>query len=150
MGNRFVAKVTGESVGFPMLQITLFDLKQLSKTSLMALFGGKLRTQKCPDNFGRQFQAYYSRTEADQVHIIMLNPLMGGIGVMAQSGPYSGYLVCSNRGADAGTADENAPLGLIAYQSPANFGCVIRIINWISRIGAQIDNFVAISFEDRQ
>src|ERR687898_210433 len=69
--------------------------------------------ESCPeercDELGGQFRADDFRAEAEHVHVVVLDPLVGGIGVVTDRGPDSGQLAGGDRGADARAAHEDTP-----------------------------------------
>ena len=59
----------------------------------------------------------------------MLYALVGGVNVVADRGADPGQLAGSDRGPNAGTADEDAPLGIAAENGLADLASLVRIID---------------------
>src|SRR6266850_5810599 len=58
--------------------------------------------------------------EAEDVHVVVLDPLMGGVGVVEEPGADAGELVGGHRHAHAAAADDDAALDVAAPQRAAD------------------------------
>src|SRR6185312_5548118 len=67
---------------------------------------------------------------------------MCGVGVMAQPCTHSGDFVGGNRGPNPAAADEHRAANLPAQNAFAHSFGVIRIIDWIGVVCAQIDDLM--------
>src|SRR5579859_5063376 len=67
---------------------------------------------ECVDQFEGEGGADNSCAENDDVHIVVFNALMGGVGVVAHAGADAGDLVGGDADTYAGAADENAARGV--------------------------------------
>src|SRR5439155_14134732 len=72
------------------------------------------RTEKCFDELARERRPDNLRAEAEHVHVVVLDALVGAVGVVADRRADAGHLAGRDRGADPGAADENCTLGLAA------------------------------------
>src|SRR4029077_10137499 len=61
---------------------------------------------------GGETRPHDLRAEAEDVHVVVLDSLVRGVGVVTDRRTNAGDLARGDRGADAGAADENAALGL--------------------------------------
>src|SRR5256714_15522373 len=65
-----------------------------------------------PNEVGGQLGADDFRAEPKDVHVVVLDALVGGVDVVTDRGADARQLARSDRGADAGTADQHAALRL--------------------------------------
>ena len=95
----------------------------------MACLAGKARGQKRRDEVERQSRANDTGTQADHVHVVVLNRLVRGVGVMADSGADAGKLAGGNRYAGAAAAHDDPALGLLLGDRRGHRFCGIGVIN---------------------
>src|SRR6476646_1991651 len=103
----------------------------------------EFRGEERADEVGCELGADDVRAEAEHVHIVVLDPLMGGVDVVADGGADARKLAGGDRGADAGTTDEHATVGLAADDRPAELARLYRVVH-ADRIGigAEVDDVV--------
>ncbi|MEN3311198.1 MAG: hypothetical protein V7645_527, partial [Actinomycetota bacterium] len=88
-----------------------------------------------PDDFG---------AKAEDVHVVVLDALVGGIDVMADGRADPRQLAGGNRCAHTGTANEDSTLGLPAEDRLADRPGLVRVIDSLRvRIGAQVHHEVS-------
>jgi len=109
----------------------------------MAVFVGKLGAEERSYEIFGEFYADNARAQDENVDVIMLDALMGGISVVAHSGADAGKLIGGDTGADATPADEHTALGFSVQDSPADGFGEIRIVGRILVESANVQNFVA-------
>ena len=85
-----------------------------------------------------------ARAEAQHVHVVVLDRLMRGVGVVAHRRANAGELVRGNRDAGAAAADDDAALGLPVAQGVGDRFGGIGIIHRRGRMGAEIEDIVAL------
>ena len=125
----------------------LFQDIDLAEAADVTLFMGELRAQKSVDTVVCGLGANDPGTEDEHVHIVMLDPLMRRVVVMAEAGADTANLVCGYAGAHTAAADENSSLGAAVQDSMPDFRGEIRIINRRSGVRANVENLVALLFE---
>src|SRR5438128_11088217 len=77
----------------------------------VALLAAESRAGEGARQLARQLDAHDSRAEAEHVHVVMLDTLVGRVMVMAEPRADAAVLVGGDGGAHAAAADENAALG---------------------------------------
>src|SRR5882724_825001 len=95
----------------------------------MPLVSRGLGAHKCANQFMRQFLANHTATENQNVHVIVLDPLMGRVRVMTQSGANPRKFVRGYRRTDAAATDQHGPLHLFAQNRRGHRFGEIRIID---------------------
>ena len=84
-----------------------------------------------------------ARAEAEHIHVVILDALPRGKGVMAERRPDAGELAGRYRGTDATAAQQHPPLGLTVTDRGGYGPCVVGVI--VSRFQlrcAAVQNFV--------
>ena len=77
------------------------------------------------------------------VHRVVLDSLMGGIGVVAQAGARSPHLVGRHRGPDAAPADNDPSLGLTVSDGPGHRERKVRIVvQRVVLVGPEVSDLV--------
>src|SRR5690242_446895 len=66
--------------------------------------------------------------EAEHVHVVVLDALVGAVGVVADRRPDPCLLARGDGGADAGPADEHGPLGVAALNRLADLARLVRVV----------------------
>src|SRR6476659_5267228 len=72
----------------------------LGHPPLVAWLVGESGLQEVPHQLPRQLEADDPRSEGEDVHVVVLDALMGRIAVVTQAGADAGQLVRGDRGAD--------------------------------------------------
>src|SRR5438045_818061 len=90
----------------------VFGLNRLNlvQSPHVPLFIGECSAKKSVDQFLCKRNAYYARSQHEDIHVIMLHSLMGGVGVMTKSGANPWDLVCRDRNSYAAAAHEDSPV----------------------------------------
>src|SRR5947209_6549900 len=78
----------------------------------VALAAVELRAQEGSDELRRERRADHLRAEAEHVHVVVLDALVGGVRVVADRRADPGQLAGGDRSADARPAHEDAALRL--------------------------------------
>ena len=114
----------------------------------MAYLAGEVGAEEGFDEFAGKFDADDAGAEAEDVHVVVLDGLMGGVGVVTEAGADAVDFVGGDGGADAGAADKDAAVGFAALDGVADFAGEVRIIVGLGAIvGAEVDYDVALFFE---
>src|SRR5918998_810764 len=87
----------------------LFDFLEPAHVPLAAV---ERRAEEGANELRGEVGADHAGPEAEDVHVVVLDTLMRGIGVVTEAGSYSADLVGGDGGADARAADEDAALSL--------------------------------------
>jgi len=129
--------------------VASFDRENLVEAAGEAfLIGLKLGGHKSAGQLERQFGADDACAENQDVHIVVLDTLVGGISVVANAGANAGNFVGGDADSDAGAADEDAAGRGAGYDRLAYFlGKIGVIVEWLVRVRPDIDQFVAGSGE---
>src|SRR5215469_17581477 len=90
----------------------------------LTVLGGKERLDEVPCHR----RSHRSTTHADNVHVIVLDPLPGREVIMDQRGAHAGNLVGTHRCPDAAAADRDAAFDLSGRDSAAEWGDKVRIV----------------------
>ncbi len=99
--------------------------------------------QECADEFFRQFTAYHSRSETEDIHIVILNPLASGKGVMTNSRADTRELVRCHACTHAASADQDPPVSLVSAKGHGNGTGIIRVVNSVAAESPQIEGTLA-------
>jgi len=79
-------------------------------------------TEEVPYQFDGELGTDHARAERDDVHVVVLDPLMSGEGIVTERTTNAGELARGDARPDAAPAHEDAALGLAFHDSAAN-GC---------------------------
>src|SRR6478609_238621 len=125
------------------IAIRLFQRRDLGQPPLVALLMGEPGAQEEPHQLPRQLDADHPRAEDQDVHVVVLDALMGGVAVVAQPGADAGQLVRRHRRPDAAAAEEHAALHRAAEHRARHHRGDIRIVHRLRAVGAEIDDLMA-------
>lgn len=115
----------------------------------MALFPGKLCVEKGCRDVGGQRDADDSRAEAQDVEIVMLDGLVGCVGVVADGGAHAGVLVRRNRYTRSAATHDNTPIGPFLADGGRDRVGAVGVINGGRGMSAQILDRVSQRAQDR-
>src|SRR6516162_8344880 len=87
-----------------------------------------------------EFDADDSAAEHQHIHVVMLNTLVRRIGVVTQSGANTWNPVCSHRGANTASAEQDTALRPVLAQCSTNGFRIVGIVYRVGAIGAHIDD----------
>ena len=114
----------------------------------MAFFVGEFGVNKSVHEFFRERICNYARAEHEYIRIVMLHSLVGGIGVMAETGPDAYELVSCDGSSYTAAANEDTPLGSpILDGFPDRFG-KIGVVDWLRVVGPDIKHIVLLAAEE--
>ena len=97
----------------------------------MAVFVGKFGAEESPHKIFGEFYADNARAQYENVNIVMLDALMGGIRVVTHSRANARKLIGGDAGTDAAPADEHTALGFSVQDGAADGLREIRIVGRI-------------------
>jgi acetyl-CoA acyltransferase len=122
--------------------LTSLHSQHFVQPSLMALLARKPGRQiRCGD-LARQRDANHSGSHAQHVEVVVLDALMGGIGIVAQRGAGARNLVGRHGRSDAAAANNQAPVRRPCYDRPRHGECKIRVIvRLLVLVRAQVEHF---------
>jgi hypothetical protein len=112
----------------------------------MALAGGGQRSW--PGTRGRpgasRVRADHPAAQAEDVHVVVLHALVGGVGVVGDGRPHAADLVGRHAGPDPGAADEDPPVRLsVADRIRQAAGEVRVVVGRVRAVAAEVDQLVA-------
>jgi len=98
-------------------------------------------TEEVPYQFDGELGTDHARAERDDVHVVVLDPLMSGEGIVTERTTNAGELARGDARPDAAPAHEDAALGLAFHDSAAN-GCrhigIVITGDWL--FGSAVDD----------
>ncbi len=81
--------------------------------------------------------------QAEDVHVVVLDRLVGAVEVVADRGPDARQLAGRDRGARPRAADEDPALGLAALQHLPDLAGLVRVVDpHLGGVGAEVDHVV--------
>ena len=120
----------------------VFDRENLVEPALMTLFAREFGGKKDSNQVAGKCRPYDARTETQDVHVVVLHRLPGGVAVVAHGRAHAGKLVRSNRHAGTAAAyDEAAVYTPIAKRGRDRFSA-IGIVDGSRRVGSEIEHVV--------
>src|SRR5581483_837877 len=104
----------------------------------------ELGLEERADEIGGELGADHFRPEAEDVHVVVLDALVGRVHVVADRGADTRQLAGGDRGADAGTADQHSALGLPVEHRLPDLPRLDRVVdpNRVG-VGAEVDDLMA-------
>lgn len=126
-----------------------FDLQDFVQSSQMSLFTRELGVDEGSHEFYRDFFTNNACSQAQDVHVVVLDTLMGRINVVTDSGANSGNLVGSDTDSDTAAAQQNAAIRLTRHDYLTDSQCVVGIVDRAIRICTAIDDRMARRLNDR-
>src|ERR1044072_8124398 len=125
-----------------------FHLFDLLKPSDVALASVEACAQERSCQLGREFFPHDLGAEAQDIHVVVLYPLVRRVGVVADRAADAGNLVHRDRGADPGAADEQRALGLAGADRVPDLPGLVRAVDpRLGAVGAEVDRLVPKSGE---
>src|ERR1051325_1985125 len=109
-----------------MCSLHFLDLLQSSAVALAAVEAGG---EEGAHELARELDAHDLTTQAEHVHVVVLDALVRGVRVVADSRSDAGELARGNRGSDARAADEHAALGLAGADRLAELACLVGVVD---------------------
>src|SRR6476659_5345020 len=94
------------------LAMRLLHLLDLLQPTYVAFPAVEFRTKEGANHLSSQLCADHFRAEAEHVHVVVLDALMGGVRVVADRGADTRELAGGDRRADARPAHQDSPLSL--------------------------------------
>src|SRR5208282_4332523 len=113
---------------FPAASEFGFHGGNLSHPAQMSWFVTDAGGQEGPHQFQCQFYANDPRSQAEDVHLVVLHSLVRRISVMTKRGADAANLVGRYRGAHAAAADENSALGPPCHYLRRDIGGAVRVV----------------------
>src|SRR5579875_967371 len=127
---------------------TSLDLPDLAQAPDVALDAGKARPQPGGDNLPGQAGPYHARAQAEHVHVVVLDALMRGVGVMAEAGPYARHLVGHHRGPDAAAAYDDTAPGLAGADGQRHGQGEVRVVAGLLAVRPEIEHDLALLLQE--
>jgi hypothetical protein len=121
----------------------LFHLFDLAKPGDVALASVEGRLQVCLDELTRERRPDDLRSEAEHVHVVVLDALVRAVDVVADRRADACQLAGGDRRADARAADEDASLGSPVLDHLTELTRLVRVVDpHRVGIGAEVDHVV--------
>src|SRR5262245_10025795 len=125
------------------LAMCLLHLLDLLQPTHVAFPYVEFRTQERAHELAGQLRTDHLGSEAQNVHVVVLDALVGRVRVVADRGPDARDLAGGDRSADAGPADEDSKLGVTVSDRGADLAGLVRIVDVrLRRIGPEVDRLV--------
>src|SRR6266511_1122416 len=129
----------------PIIPFHCLDLLQPSNIALLPREGG---AEEGLDEISGQLRADYLRPQTEHVHVIVLDALVGGVGIVADCRADAGKLAGRDRGAHARPADEDAALGLAREDRVAELLGLVRVVDHrLGAVGTDVHHLVPVGGE---
>lgn len=110
----------------------------------MAFLPGEAGGQEYSHDIEHQFCSDYTGSKTQDIHVIVLNSLVRGVGVMAHAGTDTAYLVCRDRDADTAAAYQQPTITSSAHHLLRNRDGIVGVIIRLGRIMcSQVGDFVS-------
>lgn len=109
----------------------------------MALFSGKTGSEKIANQIQRQLRPNDARTQAEDIHVVVLHTLVRRVTIVTQSGSNAGKFIGRYRGAYTAAANQHCALGLsIEDRAPGGLRIIGIVIGLGPIVRTAIDDFV--------
>src|SRR5262245_34974224 len=112
----------------------LLQSLDLLQSPHVALLGEEARAEEGTHELGGQLGTYDLRPETEHVHVVVLDALVRGVGVVADCRANPGQLAGGDRRADARAADENAPFGISRADRRAQLLGLVGVVDPDARV----------------
>ena len=113
----------------------------------MPFFVGIPGGKEVIDEFMSEGGSDDARAEDEDVHIVMLDALVGRVRIVGESGADAGDFVGGNGGADAAAADEDAALGFTAEHFGGKGLGEVGVVDGVSGIRSGVDWLITFGAE---
>ena len=127
----------------------ILERGHLRQPPQVAALAGEPGVQERVHQLARQLAADHAAAEHEHVHVVVLDALVGGVGVVAQAGAYAGDAVGRHRGADAAAAQDDPAIGAMLAQRGAHRRGVIRVIDALAAVGADVQHLAVLARDER-
>src|SRR5207249_708042 len=107
----------------------LFHLLDLPETAHVGLLAVEYRAEERADQIGGEQRADDVRAETEDVHVVVLDALVGRVDVVADRGANSIQLAGRDGRSDARAADEDAALGLAVADRVPDLARLVRVVD---------------------
>jgi hypothetical protein len=98
-------------------------------------------------NLLRNCDPDYPGPNADQVHIVVLDTLVGAVGVMREGGPDPGDLISGDRSTNSGSAHQDTSIRFSREDRSGDSLRDIREVDRVFRVRSVVSHFVAQRFQ---
>src|SRR5262249_17378966 len=115
----------------------------------MAILAKKFRAEESAGQFAGDFRPDDARAENQDIHIVVLDSLMGRMNIVAKPGAYARNLVGGDGRAHTAATHDDAPFCLPGDDGSTHRGCKIGIIDRIIRVCPTIHYRVAHFAQER-
>jgi hypothetical protein len=83
-----------------------------------------------------------ARSQNQYIHIVVFHALVSGISIVAYRCANPGHFIGRDTNADSRAADQDAPLRQRCHKRPTDRCSEIRIVRWLSVVGAEVRDIV--------
>src|ERR687894_1622332 len=119
------------------------DLLDLAGPADVAPLAGELRGREHGDDLGRQRRADDAPAEAEHVAVVVLDGLVGRVGVVRDDRADAGDLRGRDRDTRARAADDDRPLGVAAPDRLARLARLVGVVHGLRGVRPEVDRLVA-------
>ncbi len=121
------------------LETLFFDRQHFGQPAGVPLGRLVFCFQKCSDDLKRQFRPDDSATDAQHVHVVVLDALVCRVGVVTDRCPNTGNFVCRHADANTAATDHDPSIGVTADDLASNGDREIGVITAQIAVGATVD-----------
>jgi hypothetical protein len=104
----------------------------------MAVLTREARLEESRHQFLGESSADHPGSQAEDVHVVVLDHLVRGVGVVGNRGPDAGQLVGGDRGPGAGTADDDPAIGATVEDRLGHRRGVVGVVHGFGGMGAEV------------
>lgn len=120
----------------------MLDLQDSFEPAGVAFFAGELRPEEGLDEFDGDGFADDPGADANDIHVIVFDALVGGVAVVADAGPDAGDFVGRHADADAAAADQDAAVRLSGDDGLADLAGEVGVVDGAVGVGPAVDDGV--------
>ena len=115
----------------------------------MSLFGREAGIDERANKFRGDFFSDNTCPNTQDIHIVMLDTLVGRVRVVANSGSNARNLICGDTDSDATTANQDSSIRTLAEDLFPYLASEVRIIDGTIGVRSAIDDFMSFGLHDQ-
>jgi hypothetical protein len=118
----------------------------------MPLLVAEGRAKERIDDLGSSRLTDDSRSQCQNVHVIVFNSLVGCVVIVNDGSSGSGDLVCGKRSSSSGSTNDDASFALPVDDFASNGSSEVRVVDRVGRVGSEVGNRMAcgVQMSDQQ